>query len=467
MAHPEKPGLTEGNIAKSLVMFALPLLYGNVLQSLNGSINAVWIGHFLGENAFAGTSNANNVMFLLLGTIFGVGMAATILIAQSIGARDMIQAKRVVGSSFVFFLTFALLVGVIGYVFSPGILAAMHTPSTAIGYAISYLRIIFLGIPFMFLYNFIMMILRGAGDSKTPFYFLILSSVLDIGLNPVFIFGLGPVPRMGVAGSALATLIGQLVSLACLVIFLYRTGHPLCLRRGDGQYLRFNSQIIGALVRKGIPMGLQMIVVSSSGIAMINLVNGFGSAATAAFGAAMQISNYVQMPAMAIGGAVSTVAAQNVGAGHWDRVHRTTLLGVAVNFVMTGTLVAVIYLFNRSALQLFVNVNSVTAIGMRINAITLWAFVLFGINFVISGVVRSTGAVIIPLLITFFSLWCVRIPLAYVLAHRFGLDALWWSFPIGFVLGTILSALYYRFGSWKDAKMLRQQSEEAMGKVGA
>ncbi|MCL6452609.1 MAG: MATE family efflux transporter [Alicyclobacillus sp.] len=434
----------------------MPLLLGNVLQSLNGSINAVWIGHFLGPSAFAGTSNANNIMFLMLGTIFGVGMAATILVAQSIGARDVDQAKRVVGSSFLFFLTFALLVGIAGYLLSADILRAMHTPPDALRYATSYLRIIFAGVPFMFLYNFIMTILRGAGDSKTPFYFLILSSVLDAGLNPLFIFGLGPFPRLGVAGSALATLIGQVVSLACILLYLYRTQHFLCLRRGDGRYLRFNGVIIASLIRKGIPMGLQMIVVSSSGIAMINLINSFGSVATAAFGAAMQISNYVQMPAMAIGGAVSTIAAQNVGAGKWDRVHRTTLLGVLVNVVMTGVLVAAIYLFNHAALMLFVDSERVAAIGMRINAITLWGFVLFGVTFVISGVVRSTGAVTVPLLITFFALWCVRIPLSYVFAHRFGLDALWWSFPIGFVLGTGLSAAYYRFGKWRSARMMKQ-----------
>lgn len=447
--------LTEGPITKSLLMFALPVLYGNVLQSLNGSINAIWIGHFLGEYAFAGTSNANIVMFLLLSLVFGVGMAATILIAQSIGAGNLEQSKRVVGASFLFYFTISVVVAAIGFGFSPEILRAMGTPVESMVYAVHYLRIIFVGIPFMFLYNFIMTILRGAGDSKTPFYFLLISAGLDIGLNPVFIFGLGPVPKLGVAGSATATAIAQFVSLVCLVAYLYKRDHFLCLRRGDGKYVRFDRSIVGSLVRKGFPMGLQMIVVSSSAIAMIRLVNTFGAMATAAFGAAMQISSYVQMPAMAIGAAVSTVAAQNVGAGKWDRVHRTTLVGVLANFAMTGMLVGIIYLFNRGALGLFLKSDPAVAIGMRINAITLWGFVLFGINFVISGVVRATGAVMMPLLITFIALWVVRIPIAYLFGHLYGLDALWWSFPFGFTLGTILSALYYRYGKWQKASMLR------------
>jgi len=447
--------ITEGSIAKSLFFFSLPVLLGNVLQSLNGSINAIWIGRFLGQSAFAATSNANNVMFFLLSSIFGIGMASTILIGQSVGAKNIEQAKRVVGASALFFLFLSLGVAVIGWTLSPAILRAMHTPPDAQEYAVEYLRIIFIGIPFMYGYNFLMMVLRGAGDAKTPFYFLILSSILDALLNPVFIFGLGPAPKMGIAGSATATAIAQVVSFACLVLFLYHKKHFLRLTRADMHYVRFDRQILGSLIKKGLPMGFQMIVVSSSGLALINLVNSFGSVATAAYGAAMQLSSYVQMPAMAIGGAVSTLAAQNIGAGNWERVNKTALWGVLFNFVMTGTLVSIIYLFNRDALSLFLKGSNALDIGMRINAITLWGFVLFGITFVVSGVVRSTGSVAIPLLITFIALWCVRIPFSYVLGHKYGIDMLWWGFPTGFILSTVLAVAYYIWGNWRNATMMR------------
>jgi len=453
--------MTEGSIGKSLFFFAVPVLLGNVLQSLNGTINSIWIGNFLGEDAFAGTANANNIMFFLLSTIFGIGMAATILIGQNVGANDLNQAKKVVGTSALFFAVLSLLIAAAGIILSPDILRWMHTPEASLGYAISYLRIIFVGIPFMFFYNFLMMVLRGSGNSKTPFYFLLVSSFLDIVLNPLLIFGPGPVPALGIAGSATATAIAQIVSLVLLMVYLYRTGYALRLTRADMQYLRLDPGIVWVLVKKGFPMGLQMIVVSTSGLALINLVNSFGPDATAAFGAAMQLASYVQMPAMAIGGAVSSIAAQNVGANKWDRVHRTTLMGITVNFLMTGVLVGLIYLFNRQALDLFLNGEKALRLGMDINTITLWPFILFGITFVVSGVVRSTGAVMAPLGITFFALWCVRIPLAYYLGRQYGLVMLWWSFPIGFLMGTLLSGAYYLWGGWRRARMMAPSGKDS------
>ncbi|MCR8631733.1 MATE family efflux transporter [Paenibacillus radicis (ex Xue et al. 2023)] len=463
MAYKMNTSLTDGPIGKKLILFALPVLMGNVLQSLNGTINAIWIGNFLGESAFAATSNANNIMFFLLSLVFGIGMAATILIAQSVGAGDEQRAKRVVGTSALFFIGIAVSITVLGFIFSPLILEGMHTPPDALAFATDYLRIIFIGLLFMYGYNFVMMIMRGAGDAKTPFYFLLISTFLDIVLNPLFIFGLGPVPALGIAGSAVATVIAQFVSLVCLIIFLYRKKHFLRLTRADLPYVRFDRAIIGSLVRKGVPMGLQMLIVSTSALAFINLVNSFGSVATAAFGAAMQLSSYIQMPAMAIGGAVSTVAAQNVGAGKWDRVHKTTIMGIVINFLMTGALVGLIYLFNRQALGLFLQDQAAIEIGMRINSITLWAFILFGITFVVSGVVRATGAVMVPLLTTFLSLWCIRIPLSYYLSAKYGLDAVWWSFPIAFSIGIMLSISYYVWGNWRNAKMLGDKPQQAAG----
>ncbi|UUZ78963.1 MATE family efflux transporter [Paenibacillus sp. P26] len=298
---PKKANLTEGPIGKNLLLFSLPLLMSNILQSLNGTINSIWVGSYLGESAFAATSNANNILFFLLSLVFGIGMASTILIGQSVGAQNPEQAKRVVGTSALFYASLAVLIALAGFLGSRAILGWMHTPSDAMPPAVAYLQIIFIGIPFMFFYNFIMMVMRGAGDSKTPFYFMILSTALDIVLNPVFIFGLGPLPRLETAGAAVATDIAQFVSLLGLIAHLYRKKYFLRITREDRHLVRFDPQIIASLVKKGSPMGLQMMVVSTSAIAIVNLVNSFGSAAAAAYGAAMQLSSYVQMPAMAIG----------------------------------------------------------------------------------------------------------------------------------------------------------------------
>ncbi|MBX3695619.1 MAG: MATE family efflux transporter [Steroidobacteraceae bacterium] len=452
---PRSAALTEGPIARTLVVFALPMLAGNVLQSLNGSVNAVWVGRFLGEAALTATSNSNTVMFLLIGSIFGVSMAATILIAQHFGAKRLAEARRVVGSSASFFAAVAVVIGALGVLFSDHILRAMQTPPDALPLAHDYLRIIFVAIPFIFMYSFAMAVLRGAGDSRTPFLFLLLSVGLDIVLNPLLIFGVGPLPRLGIAGSALATLIANVTSLVALLAHLYRKRHPLVLHRGELHLLRIDGAIVRMLVTKGVPMGLQMVVVSVSALLMLGLINQFGSHTTAAFAACMQVWSYVQMPAFAMGAAVSSMAAQNVGAGRWDRVGRTAVAGVSFQTLVTTASVILITVFARPLLGIFLPAESpALATAVHLNMIATWSFILFGITMVLFGVVRSTGAVVAPLVILIVTLWGLRFPLAASLMGRFGEDAIWWSFPASSLLSMLLAIAYYRFGHWRKARMM-------------
>jgi len=448
------PSLTEGSIPRTLFFFALPMLLGNVLQSMNGSINSIWVGKYLGEAALAATSNANLLMFLVLGGVFGLSMASTILVAQRLGAGDPTAARRVVGSSASFFVGFASLTAVAGLVFLHPLLAWLRTPADAVPYAVPYLRITLATLPLSFLYYFVMGVLRGAGDSRTPFRFLLLCVALDVLLNPLLIFGFGPVPRLGIAGSATASLLALGVSLAAMVLHLYRQRHPLCIHRGEWHLFRPDWAIVRTLVQKGLPMGLQMVVMASSLIAMIGLVNRFGSHVTAAFGSAMQVWSYVQMPALAVSAAVSSMAAQNVGAGNWPRVSATMRAGLALSVATTGSLCILLQLFGRHVLGLFLPDDSAALdLAAHANAIVLWSFVFFGISTVLVGVVRSTGAVVAPVLLLFVSLWLVRFPLAYALLDRWQEDAIWWSFPVGALCSVVLLALYYRFGSWRKARM--------------
>lgn len=456
---PRRGALTEGPIASTLFFFTLPILYGNVLQSLNGSVNAVWIGHYLGEAALTAAANSAAILFFLIATVMGLGMAATILVGQSLGAKDLDRARRVVGTSFTFFVGLSLLVALAGWLSSAHLMHLMRTPPDALPLAVAYLRVIFLALPFQFTYIFVMMILRGAGDTKTPFRFQLLSVGLDIALNPLLIFGWGVVPALGIAGSAVATLLAQSISLAGLLAWLYHKRHFLCLRAGEAHYLRPDRAILKAMVVKGIPMGLQMAVVSLSMIAMISLVNRFGSQTSAAYGACLQLWNYVQMPALAVGMAVSSMAAQNIGARRLDRVQRIAVVGVAFNFLMTGALVSAIYLFQKHALGLFLPAHSdeqagVLAIAVHIDTLVAWTFVMLGVTFVLSSVMRAAGAVMAPLIILFIALWCIRLPLAATLMTRWGADALWWSFGIGSFCGMTMSLLYYRYGPWRRAHML-------------
>ena len=451
---PAAAPLTEGPIARTLIAFALPILFGNVLQSMNGSVNSIWVGRFLGEAALSATANANAIMFLLLGGVFGVSMAATILVAQYIGAENPDAARRVVGTSATFFAALAIVISVAGWLLAPELLAAMHTPPAAVALARAYLRTIFIAIPFLYLYTFVMAVMRGAGDSRTPFKFLLLSVGLDIVLNPLLIFGLGPLPALGIAGSALATLIANAVSLLALVVFLYRRQHPLCLRGAQLAYLKLDRTIVGTLIRKGLPIGLQLVVMSANAVALISLVNRYGTDTTAAYGAAWQLWNYLQMPALAIGAAVSSMAAQNVGANRWDRVDRIAGAGVAFHCIVTGCLVLALVGLNKIALSMFLPPGAALEIAGHINRTSAWSFVFFGISMVLFGVVRSTGAVVPPLVALFVALWVIRIPIAIGFAPRFGADAIWWSFPIASAAAALFAFAYYRYGGWRGARMI-------------
>lgn len=449
-----RPSLVEGPIARTLILFALPILAGNVLQSLNASVNAMWIGHYLGEAALAASSNANLILFFLIGTMFGIGMANTLLVGQAMGAGDLARARRVIGSALGFFIALALVLAVAGYALAPHILAAMGTPADARPLATAYLRVIFLALPPMYLATFLVMTLRGAGDSRTPFLFQLLAIGLDIALNPLLIFGVGPLPRMGIAGSATATLLAQCVASAALLVHLYRRRHPLCLHRDDLHLLRPDPAILRTLVAKGLPMGMQMVVISSSALVMISLVNAYGSRITAAYGAAAQLWTYIQMPSLAIAAAVSSMAAQNVGASRWDRVGRIAGVGLVFTALLTGSLIALVCLYGGDALGVFLpGDGEALATALHLNAIAVWSFLFVGASFVLFGVVRSTGAVLPPLLILAVALWLVRIPFAWLLRDRLGVDAVWWSFPLGSLVSLVLAIAYYRFGGWRSARL--------------
>jgi putative MATE family efflux protein len=451
---PPKYSLTEGSIPRALVAFALPILFGNVLQSVNGSVNAIWVGKFLGEAALAAVGNSNVIMFLLFGVIFGFSMASTVMIAQCVGAKNIPEAKRVVGTSAVFFLGVSLTMSALGFALAQGLLDWMQTPADVMPLALAYMRTIFLALPFMSGMFFLMAALRGSGDSRTPFIFLVISVGLDIALNPLLIFGWGPIPRLGIAGSATATLIAQASSFLALVVHLYRSKHILRIRRNELDLLKVDWKLIRLLVTKGVPMGLQMFVVSSSMIAVTSLVNRFGSQETAAFNAAMQLWTYIQMPAMAIGAAVSSMAAQNVGAGRWDRVGKVATTGVLFNLLVGGSMIVLVYALNRHALALFLpSTGAAIDIAVHLNSIILWSFVLFGTSFVLYGVVRATGAVMAPLIMLVISLWVVRVPFAFSMLDRWHADAIWWSFPIASVISVALSSSYYRFGGWRKVRL--------------
>ena len=460
---PRQHDLTEGPILKTLALFALPTLASSVLQSLNGSINAVWVGRFLGEGALAATSNANLVMFMLMSFVFGFGMAATILIGQAFGRRDVQEARRVMGTAIGSFTVVAIAVGAIGWIFAPQLLDLLGTPEGAGPLALSYLRVIFLAMPGMLIMVMLMMTLRGSGDSITPLYFMIVSAVIDSGLNPLLIAGIGPFPEMGIAGSATATVVANTVAVLGLVAYIYWKDLPLRLRGGELRYLRPDRGLLRTIVVKGLPMGAQMIVVSVSGLALLGLVNRQGIDTAAAYGVAMQLWTYIQMPAMAVGAAVSAMAAQNIGAGRWDRVGRITRSGIVSTIAVTGVMVVLLAIADKPALALFLGGDSpALPIARHIQLLATWSFLLFGIAMVLFATVRANGAVVAPLVILAIGLIPVRLGFAFLAQPWLGADALWISYPVSTLVNLGLAIAYYKRGTWKQARMVEQPCDDEM-----
>ena len=455
---PGRGDLTQGPIGSTLLKFALPTLASSILQSLNGTINAIWVGRFLGEGALAATSNANMVMFLLTAFVFGFGMASTILIGQAWGRKDVEGARRVFGTATGSFLLVTIVVAIAGYYLAPAILKVLGTPGDAAPLALAYLRVIFLAMPALLLLTLSMMALRGAGDSLTPLWFMLVAVVLDSGLNPIFIRGLGPAPRLGIAGSATATLIANYTAFLALIGYMYLKDLPLRLRGRELGFLLPDAAVLKTIVVKGFPMGIQMIVISMSALALVGMVNREGVDTTAAFGVAMQLWTYVQMPAMALGAAVSAMAAQNIGAGKWERVGLITRTGVVQSVLITGALILLLMLADRTVFALFMGSDSpALPIARHIHVLATWNFLLFGVMMVLIATVRANGAVWAPLIILAIGLVPVRFGWIFLTYKWLGADALWTSFPVSAALNLAMAVAYYVKGSWKKAHM---QAEE-------
>nr|WP_047169413.1 MATE family efflux transporter [Sphingomonas sp. Y57] len=449
--------LTQGPIASTLLLFAIPTLAANVLQSLNASINMVWIGRFLGERALAATANASNILFLIFSALFGCSMAAMILVGQHIGRKDVDGARRAVGAAATLLLGISVVMMAVGIGLTDKLLLLLGTPADAAPLASAYLKMMFWGLPFSAIMVLMMMTLRGIGDAMTPLWFMIVGIALDAGLNPFFIAGIGPFPEMGIVGSAVATLIANAVSMVGMLAVVYWRDLPIRLRGRELAYLLPGPALVRLIFGKGMMMGLQMFVLTGAALVMVGLVNKAGVIVTAAYGVAFQLWNYIQMPSMAVASAVSAMAAQNIGAGRWDRLGSITRVGLLYNFVMTGVLILLLSALDEYVLGLFLGAGSpAIAVAGRIHLLASWSFLFSGATMVLFGTIRANGVVLMPLIIMIVSLFACRLGFALFAEPWLHVDALWWAFPVGSIMSAALTSLYYRQGGWKKTSLVEQ-----------
>jgi putative MATE family efflux protein len=314
--------------------------------------------------------------------------------------------------------------------------------------------VIFIAMPALFMVTVITMGMRGTGDSVTPFLIMILNVVLDSGLNPVFIQGLFGAPRLGIAGAATATAIASYASLIVLVAMIYARDLTIRLRGRELRWLIPDPALLKVIIAKGIPMGLQMFVISFSGLALMGLVNHAGVDVVAAYGVTLQLWTYIQMPALAVGAAVSAMAAQNVGAGLWPRVEAVTRSGIGINLLITAALIGIVTLADRPMLSLFLgSASPALPIARHIHLVASWSFLMFGVTMVIFATVRATGAVVAPLVILAIAMFPIRLGAVFALKPFMGIEALWWTQPLSSFASMVMALGYYRAGSWRKLSM--------------
>jgi len=455
MTPPATGRFTSGPITPTLLRFALPLLATNFLHSLAGTWGAVWVGQVLGANALTAVATASVILYMMMGAAMGIGTAAGVAIGQSLGAGDGPAVKRVVGTALAFVMGFSLLVAAAGWLLTPTLVGWIGTPGAAREFTITHLRWTCLSMPSIFTYLVMMMVMRGTGDSKTPFKFTLLWIGLSLLLGPLLITGSAGLPRLGIAGLGLGNLLANAITLGALVLFVYRERLPIALHGDDLRHLRPDPALLRLLVRRGLPMALETIVVQGSYFTLLGMVNGYGAATAAAYSGAAQLWVFVQMPSNALAASMSAMAAMNIGAGHWPRVEKIALRGCTMSLVIASLATAGVYALGDLPLRLFIPAGGeVLDKAWQINLIALWGWIALSASMGLFAIMRANGAMLAPMLIFGLTMWVFRVPFALLLRPVLGEAAIWWSFPFGSITAALLALAWYRWGGWRNRPLM-------------
>lgn len=431
----------------------MPMLAGSALQTAYSIVNAVWVGNGLGTTAMAAITVSFPVFFVLMAVALGLTMAANILTAQTYGAKDWARLKRVVQNSIVLVTLVSLGCLAAGSVFAEPLLRLMSTPPEVLPMAADYLRLFLWSMPAMFGLFLIASLLRGTGDSKTPLYFQAAFLGVTAVLDPLLMFGWLGFPRLGLNGTAVATIISQAGAFVSLLVYLYRKQHVVA---PDLSRLRIDWPMSWLTLRIGVPSMFQHALVSISMLVIVGLVNAYGEAAAAAYGAAMRIDQLAFMPAMTVGMAVSTLAGQNIGARCFHRVREVFGWGLVLGGGMTVLASALALSIPALLLRMFIQDSEVIGLGTGYLRIVGAGYVLFAVMFVSNGVINGAGHTFITTLFSLISLWVVRVPLAAYLSNSMHRpEGIWYAIILGFAVGAMLSLAYFFSGRWERPVMAK------------
>ncbi len=439
--------LTEGKEGRLILKFALPMLLGNVFQQLYNIVDSIIVGKFIGKEALAAVGASFPIIFAFLSLIIGIATGSTIVISQYFGAKEIEKVKRTIDTLFIFLFFASIIISIVGIIFSEDIFRLLQLPAEVIPQAKVYFNIFIGGVIVSFGFNGTSAILRGLGDSKTPLYFLIISTFFNIGFDLLFVL----VFKWGVAGVAIATVLAQAGAFITAIYYLNRT-HKII--QFSFVNLVFDKSIFKKSIRIGLPTGIQQTFVALGMTALISIVNTFGTNVIAAYSVVMRIGSLATLPAMNFSAALSTFVGQNIGAKKMERVKSgfisTLKMSSAVSIVMS----AFILIGSSFLMNLFTNDPDVIRYGKEYLLIVGGFYVVFSAMFTISGVMRGAGDTLIPMFFSLISLWLIRIPGAWILSRHFGEAGIWWSMPLGWAVGLTLAYIYYLTGNWKKKAIL-------------
>lgn len=448
--------MTEGAPARKLFFFAAPMILGNLFQQLYNMADSVIVGQFAGVDALAavGASYALTTVFVMLA--IGGGNGSAVVTAQYLGAKRYRELKTSVSTALTAFLALGILLAAAGYFGSGMILTALKTPENILEMAQQYLNIYFVGLPFLFLYNVLASMFNALGDSKTPLYLLIFSSVVNVGLDIWFVAGFS----MGVAGVAVATVIAQ--GTAAVISFLlllrklrdYEVPDDDACKAGDRKL--FDADMLAHMVKMAIPTMLQQSIVSVGMLLVQSVINRFGSDVLAGYTAAGRIESICIVPMIAAGNAVATFTAQNVGAGKHERVREGYRSAYGMVFGFAAVICIAVLLSRKALIGMFLDgAENAAAYETGISYLSFIAFfyVLIGLKAITDGVLRGSGDVGVFMAANLINL-SIRVSAAYLLAPVLGAAAVWYAEPMGWAVNYLLSFLRYKSGKWSTKKLI-------------
>ena len=439
----EKEYLLHEKPLKALWLFALPMMVGNLFQQFYTMADSMIVGRFVGEDALAaiGASYALTNVFICIA--IGGGVGAGVLTGRYFGAREYLRLRLCIRTALMTFLVLSLLLSAFGLLFCSAILRALHTPGNVLPMASAYLMIYFLGLPFLFLYNMLSAMFNALGKSRIPLYFLIFSSVFNVVLDIIMVTKMD----MGVAGVAWATLIAQGISAVLSFAVLIKNLNGL---EGKQKTL-FDTMELSEMTRIAIPSILQQSTVSIGMMLVQSVVNGFGSEALAGFSAAMRIESICVVPMSAIGNAVSSYTAQNIGAQQKDRVVQGLHAASKMVIVCAAVICFFLEVFNRGMIGLFIgNEGTAVALSTGIGYLTFmgWFFCFIGFKMAVDGLLRGAGDMKMFTVANLVNLG-IRVIIAITCAPRFGIAMVWCAVPVGWFANWAISYAEYRTGKWK------------------